>query len=98
MGVRSLPVQLGAERAARLACIVMAVPQMVVALLLVAWGHYGHAVLVAAVLLGQIGLMTRLLRAPRELAPWYNATGITLYVSGMMVAAFAIRPDAVLLS
>ncbi len=30
MGVRSLPVQLGVDRAARLACIVMAIPQFVV--------------------------------------------------------------------
>ena len=36
-------------------------------------------------------LMPRLLRAPREQAPWYNATGTTLYVLGMLVAAFALR-------
>ncbi|MBT8409329.1 MAG: bacteriochlorophyll/chlorophyll a synthase, partial [Alphaproteobacteria bacterium] len=23
--------------------------------------------------------------------PWYNATGVSLYVAGMMVTAFAIR-------
>jgi chlorophyll synthase len=28
---------------------------------------------------------------PRAKAPWYNATGVTLYVAGMMVTAFAIR-------
>jgi chlorophyll synthase len=37
-GVRSLPVQLGAERAARLACAVMALPQLVVVALLLGWG------------------------------------------------------------
>ncbi len=35
--------------------------------------------------------MRRLLADPRGRAPWYNATGISLYVTGMMVAAFALR-------
>ena len=36
-------------------------------------------------------LMPRLLRDPRGRAPWYNATGTTLYVLGMLVTAFALR-------
>lgn len=28
---------------------------------------------------------------PRRKAPWYNATGTTLYVLGMLVAAFGLR-------
>lgn len=91
MGVKSLPVQLGAENAARLACIVMATPQVVVAALLFSWGLDVHAAMVSLVLAVQIGLMFRLLRRPRELAPWYNATGISLYVTGMMISAFALR-------
>ena len=35
--------------------------------------------------------MVRLLQAPRERAPWYNATGTTLYVLGMLASAFALR-------
>jgi chlorophyll synthase len=42
--------------------------------------------------------MTVLVRDPRGRAPWYNATGISLYVTGMMISAFAIRPDIGLLS
>ena len=34
--------------------------------------------------------MVRFLRRPRDLAPWYNGTGTTLYVAGMMVTAFAL--------
>ena len=34
--------------------------------------------------------MRRLLTDPRGLAPWYNATGISLYVLGMLAAAFAL--------
>jgi chlorophyll synthase len=49
---------------------------------------------VAAVLAAQILLMFRLLKRPRELAPWYNGTGVTLYVAGMLVSAFALRAIA----
>ncbi|MFW5834151.1 MAG: chlorophyll synthase ChlG [Pseudomonadota bacterium] len=91
MGVGSLPARLGEERAARLACWVMGVPQVVVVGLLVAWGLHAHALGVAALLLAQLVLMARLLRDPKALAPWYNGTGIVLYVSGMMVSAFGLR-------
>ena len=31
------------------------------------------------------------MRAPREKAAWYNATGVSLYVLGMLVSAFAVH-------
>jgi chlorophyll synthase len=49
-------------------------------------------VLIAIFLATQLYLMRRLLENPREKAPWYNATGVSLYVLGMLVAAFALRP------
>jgi chlorophyll/bacteriochlorophyll a synthase len=93
MGIGSLPVQLGVRRASRVACAVMALAQAVVVALLLHWGKPWHASLVAALLLVQLVLMSRLLRRPRELAPWYNATGTSLYVLGMLVGAFALRSD-----
>ena len=89
-GVRSLPVQLGVERAARVACVTMAAPQMVVIVLLVAWGQPYHALAVAASLGLQFYMMARLVTDPRKLAPWYNGTGVLLYVLGMLVSAFAL--------
>ncbi len=89
-GLRSLPVILGAERAAKVACLFMAAPQAVVVALLLAWGAPLQAAMVAGVLVAQGLLMRKLLRDPRGLAPWYNGTGITLYVSGMMVSAVAL--------
>ncbi len=89
-GVRSLPVQLGIARAARLACWIMVLPQAVVVACLFAWGHSLHAAAVAGLLTAQLFLMDRLLKQPRERAPWYNATGTTLYVIGMVVSAFAL--------
>jgi chlorophyll synthase len=52
--------------------------------------------LVAASVMTQLLLMRRLLRQPRELAPWYNATGVTLYVLGMLVSAFALSAQGTL--
>ena len=89
-GVYSLPVQLGVERAGRLACAVMALPQLAVIAALLYWGLPVHAAIVSVLLAVQLGLMLRLLEAPRERAPWYNATGVTLYVLGMLVTAFAL--------
>ncbi len=90
-GVRSLPATLGAARAARLACMVMALPQAAVAALLLAWGFSFYAGCVGLLLLAQLGLMASFLQAPRERAPWYNATGTSLYVLGMLVTALALR-------
>jgi chlorophyll synthase len=35
-----------------------------------------------------------MLKDPAALAPWYNGTGVTAYVSGMMVSAFALAQVA----
>jgi chlorophyll/bacteriochlorophyll a synthase len=89
-GIGSLPVRLGVDGAARLACVVMVVPQAVVVAMLYAWDCRYHAVIVALLLCMQIELMRRLLRNPREFASWYSATGVSLYVSGMLVSALAL--------
>jgi chlorophyll/bacteriochlorophyll a synthase len=89
-GVKSLPVRLGVTNAARLACVVMAVPQAVVVALLLSWGHPLSAAIVAALLVVQFGLMVKLLRDPKRHAPWYNATGTSAYVFGMLAAAFGL--------
>lgn len=90
-GVASLPVTLGPERAARVACWGMAMPQAVVVLLLLAWGKPLHAAAIGVLLIAQGAAMRVLLRDPKGRAPWYNGTGVMLYVTGMMIAAFAIR-------
>ncbi len=90
-GVRSLPVVLGPEVAAKIACTVMGMAQLLVVALLFVWGKPYHAVAVLALVLAQVVAMERLFRDPRGLAPWYNGTGVVFYVSGMMIAAFALR-------
>jgi len=90
-GVNSLPVTLGPEQAALLACWVMAVPQLMVVGSLLLWERPIHAAGVGLVLLAQLAAMRVLLRDPRGKAPWYNGTGIVLYITGMMISAFAVR-------
>ncbi len=91
MGIHSLPVQLGVDRAARAACWVMAAPQLFVVGLLFSWQQpvYGGAVAVLIVL--QFLLMRRFLASPTERAVWYSGFGVPLFVAGMMVSAFALR-------
>lgn len=90
MGLKSLPAAIGPEKAAWIACATMAIPQAVVVSLLVLWDRPVFAGLVGLSLLIQLGLMTHLMRDPKRLAPWYNATGVSLFVLGMLASAFAV--------
>lgn len=90
-GVQSLPVTLGPKRAARVACWGMAIPQTFVISLLLLWDRPYHAGAIALLLLAQVAAMRVLLSDPKAKAPWYNGTGVMLYVSGMMIAAVALR-------
>jgi chlorophyll synthase len=90
-GIGSLPVRLGAEHAGEVACVAMALPQLGIVALLIAWGQGNAAWIVAGLLFAQLLLMRRLLREPRANAPWYNGTGVSLYVLGMLVVAFSLR-------
>jgi chlorophyll synthase len=94
-GIASLPVRLGVENAAKTACVIMAVPQVLVILLLIGWGHPFHALGVLFMLFMQVLLMDRFLEAPSARAIWYSALGINFFVAGMLVSAFALRAGAV---
>jgi chlorophyll synthase len=91
MGVGSLPVRLGIQRAAWVACVVMMVPQLMVLLLLISWGTTGQAIAVAALMVAQALLMARFVKDPVKQALFYSGFGVPLFVAGMMVSAFALR-------
>jgi chlorophyll synthase len=55
------------------------------------WGRGPQAIAVGVLLGIQVLLMRRLLSNPAKLAPWYNGTGVMLYVIGMLVTAFALK-------
>jgi chlorophyll/bacteriochlorophyll a synthase len=91
MGVRSLPVQLGVTRAACYACTFMLVGQWAVASLLWVWGSPISALAVLVLSLCQLPLMIRFVRSPVAKALSVSAFGVPLFVSGMMVSAWALR-------
>ena len=91
MGVRSLPVQLGVDKAAQVACWVMAASQLAVIALLLVWGAPFHASAIAALLLVQLALMRHFLASVSQRALWYSGFGVPFFVAGMMVSAFALR-------
>ena len=91
LGIRTLHVQLGVSRSALLACVVMAVPQVVVITLLAREHAVWSAAGVMGVLVAQLMLMPWLVEDPRKNAPLYNASGTSLYVTGMMITAVALR-------
>ena len=91
MGIGSLPVRLGIANAARAACVIMAVPQVIVVLFLIAWQAPGYAIAIGLLLLVQAAMMDRFLERPLERALWYSGFGVPLYVIGMLISAFALR-------
>jgi len=91
MGIGSLPVRLGVTGAARTACLVMLLPQFVVVGLLLQGGAPVHAAAVGALVLVQALMMRRFLSDPRAQALWYSGFGVPVFVTGMMVSAFALR-------
>ena len=91
MGVRSLPVQLGAMKAAQVAAAFMLLPQVIVVVLLLMWGKTNYAMVIVALILGQIFLLRDFLKRPIEKALFYSGFGVPILVSGMMVSAFAVN-------
>ena len=90
-GIDSLPVLLGVDRAARVACGIMVAPQIAVAMLLLSWDRPVFALVLGVMTGAQVLLMPRLLADPRGRAPWYGGTGVSLYVLGMLISAVAVR-------
>jgi chlorophyll synthase len=91
MGIRSLPVQLGADSAAKVACLIMLVPQVIVCIYLYLIDQAWHSLGVLMLIMIQIVLMKFFISKPIERAIFYSGFGVPLFVSGMMVAAFGIR-------
>ncbi|MFZ9481100.1 MAG: chlorophyll synthase ChlG [Burkholderiaceae bacterium] len=90
-GVRSLPVQLGLVRAARLACWTMTLPQVMVIAMVWSWDAAAHSMAILGLLIAQVILMRWFMQSPSERALQYSGFGVPIYVSGMMVSAFALR-------
>jgi chlorophyll synthase len=94
VGIFSLPAMLGPERAGLTASVVMVLPQLAVMFAMFHWQHYVAGLVVFGLTIVQMYLMFWLMDAPRARAPMYNATGTSLYVTGMLVCAFALATCA----
>ena len=91
MGVASLPVQLGAKGAAKVACLFMWLPQVAVSALLLNWELPWHALAVLVLSFLQWPLLIKFLKNPIERALYVSAFGVPIFVSGMMVSAWGLR-------
>ena len=87
LGVNSLPVILGRKTATLVACLIMLVPQLVVIALFYFWGSLILALTLAFCVLLQASSMTFLIRDPEKNTPFFNMTGVLLYITGMMLSA-----------
>jgi chlorophyll synthase len=91
MGIASLPVQLGPRRAAIAAAGTMVLSQALVIELLLDWGRPWHALAIGGLVLAQLWMARRFVAAPVERALWFSGLGVTLFVAGMLISAFALR-------
>jgi chlorophyll synthase len=65
--------------------------QWAVAILLLEWGSPNSALAVLLLSVCQLPLMLRFIQSPVEKALSVSAFGVPLFVSGMMVSAWALR-------
>jgi chlorophyll synthase len=90
MGIRSIPVMYGKQKAAWLVVLMMGITQIIIIGLLAWWGHTIAAGVVGLLLLAQMVPYVRFVRDPEHNAVFFNATAIMLYVWGMLVAAIGL--------
>ncbi len=87
LGINSLPVILGRKPATLVACLIMLFPQLIVISLFYFWGSLILALTLAVCVLLQSLSMIFLIRDPEKNTPFFNMTGVLLYIAGMMLSA-----------
>ena len=87
LGINSLPVILGRKPATLVACLIMLFPQLIVMALFYFWGSLILALTLAVCVLLQSLSMIFLIRDPEKNTPFFNMTGVLLYIAGMMLSA-----------
>ncbi len=87
LGINSLPVILGSKPATLVACLIMLFPQLIVISLFYLWGSLPVAIMLAVCVLLQSLSMIFLIQDPEKNTPFFNMTGVLLYIAGMMLSA-----------
>ncbi|HNP87660.1 MAG TPA: chlorophyll synthase ChlG [Kouleothrix sp.] len=90
-GIKTIPVMLGAWGAAWVAVLTMNMAQLFVIMMFAVWQRWIFAGIIAALFVAQLPLQRKLIQDPRRRAVFYNASGTTLFVWGMLAAALGIR-------
>lgn len=90
-GINTIPVLHGATAAAWTAILTMNTAQLFVIMMFGVWQRWGVALIILGLLIAQLPLQAKFLRDPRGRAIFYNASGTTLFVWGMLAAAIGIR-------
>lgn len=91
IGVRTIPVQYGPQKAAWLIVATMNLAQLGVITAFLVWGQGLIALLVGGILLAQVPLQIRFLRDPMKHYLVFSAFGVLIFVIGMMVSAVGLR-------
>ena len=87
LGINTLPVILGRKPATLVACLIMLFPQLIVISLFYFWGSLILAITLAVCVLLQSLSMIFLIRDPEKNTPFFNMTGVLVYIAGMMLSA-----------
>lgn len=90
VGIKTIPVLYGVEMAAWLAVLTMNIAQLFVLMTLIVSGRTWAAIVLAVLIVAQLPAQRIFIKQPREKAVFYNATGVMLYVWGMLVAAIGL--------
>lgn len=91
LGIKTIPVLYGPWAAAWLAVLTMNVSQLFVLLTFAVWERWVVVGIIGVLFLAQLPLQQRLIQDPRGRAIFYNASGTSLFVWGMMAAAIGLR-------
>jgi len=90
-GINTIPVMLGAWGAAWVAVLTMDIAQLFVLMIFAVSGRWVIFGIILALFIAQLPLQRKFMQDPRGRAIFYNASGTTLFVWGMLAAAIGIR-------
>jgi chlorophyll synthase len=90
-GINTIPVMLGNWGAAWVAVLTMNIAQLFVLLIFAVSGRWVIFGIILALFIAQLPLQRKFMQDPRGRAIFYNASGTTLFVWGMLAAAIGIR-------
>lgn len=91
LGIKTIPVLYGPWAAAWLAVLTMNISQLFVLLTFAVWQRWVVVGIIGVLFLLQLPLQQRLIQDPRGRAIFYNASGTSLFVWGMLAAAIGLR-------